>query len=114
MSRRDEAVEAMAEAMDTAYNPDRYPIMAAMFRDYADAGLDAALAVLQPTVPNDAAVLDALPVGTVMRGVDQDGGVWITWQPTVPNDAAVHDGTYKRVDEWLVIYQPEVEEARHG
>ena len=37
MSRRDEAVEAMTEAMDAAYNPDRYPIMAAMFRDYADA-----------------------------------------------------------------------------
>ena len=48
MSRRDEAVEAMAEAMDTAYNPDRYPIMAAMFRDYADAGLDAALASCSP------------------------------------------------------------------
>ena len=27
MSTRDEAVQAMAEAMDTAYNPDRYPIM---------------------------------------------------------------------------------------
>ena len=48
MSRRDEAVEAWAAAVDAAYNPDRYPIMAAMFRDYADAGLDAALAVLQP------------------------------------------------------------------
>ena len=29
MSTRDEAVEAMAEAMDTAYSPDRYPIRTA-------------------------------------------------------------------------------------
>lgn len=57
MSRRDEAVEAWAAAVDVAYNPDRYPIMAAMFRDYADAGLDAALAVLEPTVLNEVTVL---------------------------------------------------------
>ena len=49
-------------------------------------------------------VLDALPVGTVLRGVDQDGGVWIAWQA---DHGWWHDGTYKRVDEWLVIYQPE-------
>ena len=115
MSRRDEVVEAMAEAMDAAYNPDRYPIMAAMFRDYADAGLDAALAVLHPTVPNDAAVLDALPVGTVLRGDDGSvrtrapGGGWVkgAFLTGVRTADLVNIGTYKRVTEWLVIYQPE-------
>ena len=36
ISKREEAIEAWAVAVDSAYNPDRYPIMAAMFRDYAD------------------------------------------------------------------------------
>lgn len=48
MSTRDEAVEAMAEAMDTAYNPDRYPIMTAMFRDYADTALTALFLAAHP------------------------------------------------------------------
>ena len=45
ISKREEAIEAWAAAVDAAYNPDRCPIMAAMFHDYADAGLDAALAI---------------------------------------------------------------------
>lgn len=49
----DEIVETAARAMDHAYNPDRAPILAAMFRDYARAALDAAApmiagAALQP------------------------------------------------------------------
>ena len=35
-------VETAARAMDHAYNPDRSPILAAMFRDYALAALEAA------------------------------------------------------------------------
>ena len=55
-------MEAWAAAVDAAYNPDRYPIMAAMFRDYADAGLDAALAIVQPTLPNEAEALKGPPM----------------------------------------------------
>ena len=110
MSRRDEAVEAWAAAVDAAYNPDRYPIMAAMFRDYADAGLDAALAVLHPTVPNDAAVLDALPVGTVLRGVDQEGTAWLLHpQESFRAAGAVLYFEAVGVTEWQVIYQPKEE-----
>ena len=106
MSRRDEAVEAMAEAMDTAYNPDRYPIMAAMFRDYADAGLDAALAVLQP--PYDAEDLEALPVGTVIR-IDTRAYVHTAaweWVETVTGTAYTAD----ELDaEATISYQPKEE-----
>ena len=108
MSRRDEAVEAMAEAMDTAYNPDRYPIMAAMFRDYADAGLDAALAVLHPTVPNEVEALEALPVGTVLRGDTRAYVHTATWEwvETVAGTAY----TAAELDaEAIVIYQPKEE-----
>ena len=106
MSRRDEVVEAMAEAMDAAYNPDRYPIMAAMFRDYADAGLDAALAILQPTLPNEAEALEALPVGTVIR-IDTRAYVHTAaweWVETVTGTAYTADEL-----EWVeavIVYQP--------
>ena len=36
MNIRDEAVEAMAAAMDTAYSPDPYPTLPEMLRDWAD------------------------------------------------------------------------------
>ena len=38
----DEMVEIAAQAMDRAYNAERHPVLAAMFRDYARAVLDAA------------------------------------------------------------------------
>ena len=115
MSRRDEAVEAMAEAMDTAYNPDRYPIMAAMFRDYADAGLDAALAVLQPAVPNEVEALEALPVGTVLRGhyaIERDPSGWraLTLDGKPRTTARTVDVSLAiGVTEWQVLYRPEEE-----
>ena len=37
----DEMVEVAAQAMDRAYNPERAPVLAAMFRDYARAALEA-------------------------------------------------------------------------
>ena len=131
MSRRDEAVEAWAAAVDAAYNPDRYPIMAAMFRDYADAGLDAALAVLQPAtrllfrhadllgIDSAGAVdaggglmstkaLEALPVGTVIR-IDTRAYVHTAaweWVETVTGTAYTPD----ELDaEAIVIYQPKEE-----
>lgn len=39
----DDMVERAAKAMDENFNPDRYPIMAAMFKDYAQVALEAAL-----------------------------------------------------------------------
>ena len=39
----DETVERAARAMDENFNPDRHPIMAAMFRDYAKTALTAAI-----------------------------------------------------------------------
>ena len=39
----DEAVERAARAMDENFNPDRHPIMAAMFRDYAKTALTVAI-----------------------------------------------------------------------
>ena len=38
----DAAVESAARALDANFNPDHYPIMAAMFRDYAWTALAAA------------------------------------------------------------------------
>ena len=86
MSKRDEAVEAWAAAVDAAYNPDRYPIMAAMFRDYADAGLDAALAVLQPTVPNEVEALEALPQVQEAQVSHQTGTAVVTLTGPVEDD----------------------------
>lgn len=39
----DEVVERAARAMDESFNPDKYPIMAAMFRDYTKTALTAAI-----------------------------------------------------------------------
>ena len=39
----DEMVEAAAQATDRAYNPERAPVLAAMFRDYARAALEAVI-----------------------------------------------------------------------
>jgi len=45
---RDAAIEAAAKAMADDWNPDRDPILTAMFRDYAQSAVDAALAVARP------------------------------------------------------------------
>lgn len=107
MSRRDEAVEAWAAAVDAAYNPDRYPIMAAMFRDYSDAGLDAALAVLAPTVLNEVNVLRDLPFNAVLRGVGDDSVFLVTITPAFsPEIASAYYESFG-VTEWAVLYYPE-------
>ena len=114
MSRRDEAVEAMAEAMDAAYNPDRYPIMAAMFRDYADAGLDAALAVLRPIVPNTTDALDVLPRGTVLRGEDHEGTPWLaSLTPAFDSAQSVPYWRDMGITSWQVLWTPEQEAVGH-
>ena len=68
----DEMVETAARAMDHAYNPDRTPILAAMFRDYARAALDAAAPLIAADALREAAnELDgnegeiSMPVGLI-------------------------------------------------
>ena len=51
----DEMVETAARAIDHAYNPDRAPILAAMFRDYARAALEAAAPLIAAAALRDAA-----------------------------------------------------------
>ena len=118
MSIRDEAVGAGATAI-LSRPIDAAGSVAGEAEADARVAIDAALAVLHPTVPNEIAALDRLPVGTVLRGVDQDGGVWIAWQA---DHGWWHDGDQTHsatdlarssddwgVDEWLVIYQAEGE-----
>src|SRR5699024_2285979 len=45
---REAAIEAAARAMADDWNPDRDPILTAMFRDYAQSAVDAALPVARP------------------------------------------------------------------
>ena len=51
----DAAVEAAARALDANFNPDHYPIMAAMFRDYAWTALAAAAPYIAAQALRDAA-----------------------------------------------------------
>ena len=50
----DEMVETAARAIDHAYNPERHPILAAMFGDYARAALEAAAPAIAATALRDA------------------------------------------------------------
>ena len=51
----DEMVEVAAQAMDRAYNPERAPVLAAMFRDYARAALEAVAPLIAAAALRDAA-----------------------------------------------------------
>ena len=65
MTGMEHAIEQAAGVMDKNFNPDRYPIMAAMFRDYARALAEAGL------------LHDALPTpadGCQCSGHSQDAG----------------------------------------
>ena len=57
-ARTDPTVQAVAEALDKNFNPDRYPVMAAMFMDYAVAAVAAARPLIEAQALRDAA--DAL------------------------------------------------------
>ena len=51
----DEMVETAARAIDHAYNPERHPILAAMFGDYARAALEAVAPLIAAQALRDAA-----------------------------------------------------------
>ena len=112
MTRRDDAIKAAARALwatgGTSWeeaNADEREY----HRDCAEAALDAALAVLQPTVPNTAEALDQLPDGTIIRShegtvAERDESYWWVsgdeaW--TVDELAAHHH------PRWHVIHTPE-------
>lgn len=117
MSKQDEAVEA---AWHEFLQPRTHPLASGRLRSVLSDALDAALAVLQPTVPNEAEVLEALPVGTVIRAVDEEGGVWVHWrlgrgswhngrEGDADSDLARLAGDWG-ITEWRVIYTPEGDE----
>ena len=60
-----DALEAAFKALDSNFNPDQYPIMAAMFKDYAETAVSAYLAVAQQEV-NSVEELDKLPLMTIL------------------------------------------------
>ena len=128
MSRRDEAVETMARAwVDTLVQRWRcgrtWGQLSAKERrgylDLAQAALTAALAVLQPTVPNKVEALDALPVGTVLRGDAREEGVIVAhltclgWtEGEVPYDSTrllFRHADLLGIDSWRVLWTPEDE-----
>ena len=102
MSRRDEAVEAAVAALDEMVD------YLASSEDVARTVIAAALAVLQPAVPNEVEALEALPVGTVIR-IDTRAYVHTAtweWVETVAGTAY----TAAELDaEAIVIYQPKEE-----
>ena len=114
MTRRDDAIEAAARALWATGGTDWHEANADerhYHRDCAETALDAALAVLQPTIDNTVEALDALPIGTVLRS-----GEYLARRMR-PGYWAYTDGfmvttrlTYAlapTVTEWTVIYQPE-------
>ena len=129
MSRRDEAAEAGARAIlhgatiDSFYTQGDweaagYDVQQSMRQAASDA-LDAAHAVMHPTVPNDTAALDALPVGTVLRGDAREEGVIVAHLTCLgwTEDEAPYDSTrllfryadLLGIDSWQVLWTPEDE-----
>ena len=113
MTRRDDAIKAAARALwatgGTSWeeaNADEREY----HRDCAEAALDAALAVLQPTIPNTTEDLEALPVGTIIRA---DGAAYVhtdawEWVETVTGQAwTVDELAAHHHPRWHVIHTPE-------
>ena len=105
MSRRDEAVEAGLREY--------------VKRTDLSAFLEAVLAVLRPTVPNEVDALEALPVGTVLRGDAREEGVIVAhltclgWtEGEVPYDSTrllFRHADLLGIDSWQVLWTPEDE-----
>lgn len=108
MNRRDEAVEAGLRE----YVKPRMHTNESLGKLRADlsAFLEAALAVLQPTVPNKVEALDALPVGTVLRGEDHEGTPWlVSLTPAFDSAQSVPYWRDMGIDSWQVLWTPEVD-----
>lgn len=73
MTIPDEAVEAAGSSIyETLEDMRFHPVT-----DTARAALSAAMPHLHPTISNTVEALEALPVGVVLRTVDEDGDVWV-------------------------------------
>ena len=111
MTRRDDAIKAAGLALhcDACTNDGHDGCDTSDWDREAETALDAALAVLQPTVPNTAEALDQLPDGTIIRShkgtvAERDESYWWVsgdeaW--TVDELAAHHH------PRWHVIHTPE-------
>lgn len=78
MSISNEAIEAAARAMDDNFNPEKYPIMAAMFRDYARAALTAAAPFIQAAALREAAEsFQGVMIGIGGRDPRTSGAAWL-------------------------------------
>ena len=127
--RRDEAVETGARAIlhgatiDSFYaqgdwGAAGYDVQQSMLKAARDA-LEAALAILQPTVPSEVDALEALPVGTVLRGDAREAGVIVAhltclgWtEGEVPYDSTrllFRHADLLGIDSWLALWMPEGE-----
>ena len=79
MTGMEHAIEQAAGVMDKNFNPDRYPIMAAMFRDYARALADASLLAPAPLHEEwGSEMRNARPESSshVLRARDLDNAQW--------------------------------------
>lgn len=114
MSRRDEVVEA---AKGASVSPDPYPTLPEMLRDWADIARKADTILKE--VPNEVEALEALPVGTVLRGDAREEGVIVAhltrlgWtEGEVPYDSTrllFRHADLLGIDSWQVLWMPEDE-----
>lgn len=121
----DEAVEAGARAIlrgatiDSFYSQGDweaagYDVQQSMRKAASDA-LDAALAILHPTVPNTADALDVLPRGTVLRGEDHEGTPWLVSLASAFDSAqSVPYWRSAGIDSWRVLWMPEQDQPTHS
>ena len=79
---------------------------------------------VHPTVPNDTAALDALPVGTVLRGDAREEGVivahltYLGWtEGEVPYDSTrllFRHADLLGIDSWQVLWTPEQDQTTNA
>ena len=111
MTRRDDAIKAAGLALhcDACTNDGHDGCDTSDWDREAETALDAALAVLHPTVPNTTEALDQLPVGTVIRA---DGQAYVhtdawEWVETVTGTASTADELAAHHPCWRVIHTPQ-------
>ena len=101
------ARDQLAELLADDWNPDRDPILTAMFRDYAQTILDAGWRPPARTVTT-VEELDALPVGSIVRDDERaaldekwDDNTWaeVAYEPTF-SSSSIHTPA-------IVLWEPE-------
>jgi len=115
----DEAVEAAASTYfetDAGANWARMdesaPRLTDRFRRYMHRALTAALPILHPATHNTVEALEALPIGSVIRGNDADGPVaeretsdeWAIWDGSYTTPQLVGLERRYGITEWTVLW----------